>query len=819
MNADWAMLRTLFGQALAQPPKARRAFLDGACPDPTLRAELDALLASHEAAPDYLGGLAERVVAPALAVFGGGPGELPVGQRVAHYRIDAALGRGGMGVVYKAWDIRLDRPVALKFLPPYLSTDDRAKRRLLAEAKAAAIDHPRVAVVYEIGETEAGQLFIAMAYVEGQTLRERLEAGPLLVEEAVALGRQIAEGLGAAHGRGIVHRDVKPSNVLVTPEGAVKLVDFGIAKAIGTEWTKEVATPGTVAYMSPEQTRGEAVDHRTDLWSLGVVLYEMLTGMRPFRGETDQVVIHAIRHDAPEPVERRRSVVSDALAAVVARCLKKDSAERYASAEDVVAGLGTEEAIGKGRDQQRERPRPVRNRLAVLPLESFSADPADAYFADGMTEELIARLSRLDSLRVIARTSVMPYRDTEKSAVEIGRELGVGTLLEGSVRKTGGQVRITVQLIDAASQEHRWSEAYDAEVEDVLGVQRTIAERVAEALDVQFRVGERRRLGKRGTNVAEAYDHYLKGRYLLNKWEPAPLEEARDHFQRALDLDPTFAGAWAGLADVYVVFGYLALLTPEETHTRGRAAAERALALDDELAEAHSALASVLTDYVWDWKAAEHHFRRAIELDPSYALAHQYVAECLRDQGRFDEALAEVRQAQALDPLSPYAVLVEGTVLWLGRRYDEALARLRHLLNVHGTFPPAHLFMGLVYLDTGHFEEALDSLDQGDPTRTFPDALGPRGMAWARMGRRAEAEDVLDELDTLSAERYVSPFLRALIYLDLGERERVFPLIEQAYEDRSWFIRLLKVLPALDPLRGEPRFESLLKKVGLGGRG
>ena len=816
MSAGWETLRKLFEQALAQPPETRGAFLDDVCTDPALRTELDSLLSSHQAAPDYLADLARQIVTPVLATIGEGEeGGPEVGRQVAHYRIDEFLGRGGMGVVYKAWDTRLDRPVALKFVTPHLSRDDDARKNLLAEAKVAALDHPCIAVVYEIGETDAGQLFIAMAYVEGRTLRELMDAGPLPVEEAVALARQIAQGLLAAHRRRIVHRDVKPSNVLVTPAGDVKLVDFGIAKAMGADLPKNGATPGTVAYMSPEQTLGDDVDHRSDIWSLGVVLYELLGGRRPFRGKGAPALIHAIRHDEPEPIGNLRPEAGNVLAKVVMRCLEKDPDGRYRSVEDLLAELDGTSAGATHRGPRPAHPSADHNRLAVLPLANYSDDPDDTYFADGMTAELIARLSRLDDLRVIARTSVMPYRNTTKSAARIGEELNAGTLLEGSARKTGNRVRITVQLIDAHSEEHLWSESYSAEGGDVLGIQSAIATQVAEALSVRMRGSERRRLARRGTDYPAAYEHYLKGRYLLTRWEKAPLENARDHFQRALDVDPTFAEAWAGLADVFVVFGYLALLTPEETHASARAAAERALALDDELAEAHSALACVLAEYFWDWKAAEHHFRRAVELDPSYALAHQYYAECLRDQGRFDDALAEVRMAQALDPLSPYAALIEGIVLWLARRYDDALARLRRLLDVHGEYPPAHLFTGLVYLETGQNEEAIAALDRGDPTRTFPDAIGARGMAYARLGRRAESEAVLNELDALAEERFVSPFLRALIYLDLGERERVLPLIEQAYEDRSWFIRLLKVLPALDPLRSEPRFKDLLEKVGL----
>ncbi len=845
----WQQIETLFVAALDLPAEARSAFLDTACDVPLLRTEVARLLDAHDEAEGFLeyldGGQAAALIEAVEKPF-------KEGSRVGPYRLLRELGRGGMGRVYLAEDTRLDRRVALKFLPPHLAADERAKKRLIEEAKAAsALDHPNIAVVHEISESADGQLFIAMAYYDGETLRERIEHGLHSVEEVLALAPQVAEGLQAAHAKGVVHRDVKPGNVIVIEPDVAKIVDFGIAKAQGTGLTTEGGTPGTVAYMSPEQTRGEAVDVRTDLWSLGVVLYEMLSGVRPFTGEHEQTLIYAIRHDAPESVRSLRPEVPAALADIVERCLEKEPARRYPNAAALLADLDAlrDGAVSDPRTVRRMRyglslalvllaavlagllyvqqeknnpgpevavevPLPYGNRMAVLPLANLSADPEDAYFADGLTEELISRLSKLRDLRVIARTSVLPYRETDKSITEIGGELDVGTLLEGSVRKVGEQVRVTVQLIDAESQEHLWAEDYDAGMEDILAVQGEIAEQIAEALQVQMQESERQALSRQAT-AAEAYTLYLKGRYFWNKRDAASFEQARVYFQLALDEDPMYAQAWAGLADTYQMLASIDAVAPEKAMSLARAAAERALALDDHLAEAHTALAVVLMSFYREWEAAGRHLRRAVTDNPNYALAHQQYAQYLAIEGRFDEAVAEARRAQALDPLSLYARANAGWILYLAGRQEEAAVHLRETIALNPDFGLAHLDLGLVYLEVGSFEEAVKAFETlralwGDS----PAVMGLLGHAYARQGRPATARRLLD---ALRQRQLRTPFHEAVLYIGLGEHKQALNALEEAVNQRSGLVMYLGVDPIIDPLRSDLRFQSLLETVGRAG--
>lgn len=457
------------------------------------------------------------------------------------------------------------------------------------------------------------------------------------------------------------------------------------------------------------------------------------------------------------------------------------------------------------------------SRLAVLPLADYSPDPADAYVADGLTEELISRLSRVPGLRVIARTSVMPYKGSEKNVAEIGRELQVGAVLEGSVRKAGNQLRITVQLVDAGSQEHLWSEDYDAELADVLGVQREIAERVAAALQLEMRSRGQHPPAARATEYTAAYTEYLKGRHFLGKLDGVSFRKARDHFQVAVDLDPTFAQAWSGLADAYEYLSSVSALRAGEAYPRARAAAERALEIDAGLADAHASLAMALSMYYRDSETAQQHFRRAIELDPSYARARRMYASHLRNQGRFDEALAEVRQAQELDPLSAYPRLEEGIILYVARRYDAAIARCRLLLDTAPGSAHAYMLLALAYAQQERYEEALVALEQADPRGNLPDAHGIRGYIYAETGRRREAVRMLDALDRLALDQPVSAFHKAPIYVGLGEHDRAIDLLEQAADERIGLVRLLNVEPVFDPLRSQPRFQALMRKVGLAG--
>lgn len=460
-------------------------------------------------------------------------------------------------------------------------------------------------------------------------------------------------------------------------------------------------------------------------------------------------------------------------------------------------------------------PAEVPGAIAVLPFVDMSADQDQEYFADGMAEELLNELAKVPSLRVIARSSSFALKGQNPDIATVAERLNVSHVLEGSVRKSGDQLRITAQLIDAGNSVHLWSETYDAPLGDVLTLQHEIATKIAAALHPRLEAGTGPVPRKLDATGSSSYEHYLKGRYFLQKFQEEHVRRARDHFQQALDLDPTMALAWAGLADTYKTLDYFAVLTPSEAAQRTRAAAERALELDPGLAEAHTALATVLTDYYYEWGSAEQHFRDAIALKPSYATAHQAYAEFLRDMGRFDEALVMIGKAQHLDPLSPFHLLIEGIILDLGRRPTEAVARYERLLELHPNYRMAHFYLALAYAHQGRYQGTLDKIEVVDPDGRLPDAVGMRAAALAALGRTAEAHEVLAELEQLSDGRYVSPFLAAIVHLNLGDQDRALDLLDQAAEERSWFVRLFAIVPILDPLREHARFQALLERVGL----
>jgi eukaryotic-like serine/threonine-protein kinase len=859
----WEKARALFDGARALPVGQRIPFLEARCDDEVLRAEVEALLRAHEALegndqagflqldPDRAAALLDpgRAGRPVSDSGGPAPGEI-----LGRYRVERRLARGGMGVVYLAHDSRLDRPAALKLLPRHLSRDEMARRRFEDEARAAsALDHPNIATVYEIGDGPDGRVFIAMAYYEGDTLQEEIDRGPLPVSRAVSLATQVADALAAAHRRGMVHRDVKPGNVLVTPEGVPKLLDFGIAKFSAEGLTRTGVRPGTVAYMSPEQTRGGPVDPRADVWALGATLYEMLAGRRPFPAERGDAAIFAIRHDEPEPIEQVRPDVPEETARVVARCLHKDPDRRYGDAAELfeaLRGMGPGASVRRGVGSRRLRAQPLaggallalllagaalwatwsprevatvepasslwpEQRLAVLPLVDESPDPEDAYFSGALTEELIANLSVLPGLQVIASASVAPFEDTERGMSEIGLELGVGTLLSGRLRKTDERVALSLVLLAVPGEDRLWSGDFDADVADLPALLREVGRHVRGALRVEAPGDPPGRSMTQAPGSPPAYVEYLKGRYFLGKHDVPSFALARDHFQRALDLDPTFARAWSGLAEAFVHLASVMGLSAGEAYPRAREAADRALALDPDLAEAHAALGVALAVYFWDSEAAERHFLRAIELDPSSAWAHGAYARHLRNRGRFDEALASAVRAQELDPLSAFPHIEEAIVHYVAGRHHEAIAKGQRLLAAAPDLVLAHNGLALNYAQLGRYDEALAALDRTDLHGENVNTLAIRGVVFARAGRHADARGVLARLEAIADGQPVSLFHHATIHASLGEHDLALDLLEEGARERASYLGLLKVEPIFAPLRSDPRFHDLLRRVGL----
>ena len=582
-------------------------------------------------------------------------GLIPPGTVVSHYKIFDKIGAGGMGVVYRAEDLKLKRPVALKFLPPNLTQDSKAKERFAREAQAASsLDHPNICTVHEIDESKDGQMFIAMAYYEGDTLRQIVKRGPLEVGRALDIAGQIAAGLKEAHDLGIVHRDVKSANVIITPKGQAKIMDFGLAKLAGdADITLVGTTVGTVAYMSPEQAAGREVDARADIWSLGVILYEMVSGKLPFPGDHGLTVINSILNSDPIPVESLRQDLPGEVREILAKALAKPIEARYQTAGEMLTDL--KRAAGLPGTSGPEAMQPIGKRLpsiAVLPFTNLSGDPEQEYFCDGMAEEIINALTHVEQLRVVARTSAFAFKGKSGDIREIGGKLGVSSVLEGSVRKAGDRVRITAQLINVADGYHMWSERFDRRMEDVFAIQDEISLAIVESLKVKLIAPEKRKVTRRHTESLEAYNLYLKGRYSWNKRTADGLRNAVTCFEEAIRKDPNYALAHSGLADALTILGFYQVLPQEEAQQRAQQAVLKAIELDDGLGEAHASLGEILSTSGGDPQRAGAEFERAIALNPGYATAHHWYSILLWDSGRFEEAFAEGKRALELDPLS-----------------------------------------------------------------------------------------------------------------------------------------------------------------------
>lgn len=749
------------------------------------------------------------------------------GRTLSHYEILGPIGEGGMGMVYKAVDKKLERVVALKFLNQKLLDDDLGKERFLSEARAAAsLDHPNICPVYEIDEAE-GHTFIAMAFIAGQTLNKKIAVERLSVAAALDIAIQVAKGLQAAHERGIVHRDVKPANLIVAEDGLVKIVDFGLALFPGrTRVTHAGIAVGTLAYMSPEQARGEAVDHRSDIWSLGVMLYEMLTGKLPFRSDNALSLLHSIMQTTPPPISRMRPEVPPGLDQVVSKALERRPEQRYQSAKELLTALGAHVSTSQAVPVSRPTSSPFARdsssggtaavaSIAVLPFVNMSSDQEAEYFSDGLTEELINALGHMDLLRVVSRTSVFEFKGKAQNIRTIGEKLNVNAVLEGSVRKSGEKLRITVQLVNVEDGYHLWSERYDREMRDVFAVQEDIALAVGGALRVRLMEGQRPVASALQPHNIEAYDLYLKGRYCWNKQNEEGFRRAIQYFESALRVDPTYAPAYCGLADCYIYLGFWSLAAPSEVWPKAKTAALKALLLHDGLAEAHLSLGLVLIFDDWDQEAAGREFRRAVELNPGLANCHYGLSLYWTHVGRLDEAMAAIERARALDPLSLIFSTAVAGLLYYQRQYPQAEKECRKVLDLDPNYVEAHLFLGWLFEQQAMFAEALGAFEKARSLAPeSPFVLALLGACYGRSERRAEAEQIVDRLRQLAKQRFVTPMCWVFLYTGLGETDLAFEWLDRAAETKTPLAGYVNILPALDPLRSDPRFPALLSKVG-----
>ncbi len=738
-----------------------------------------------------------------------------IGKTIGHYEIVTKLGEGGMGEVFQARDTRLDRLVALKFLPARLLTDQILVARFEQEARAiAALAHPHIATIHDVGENE-GARFLVFEYLAGGTLKSKLRSQQLPLPEALHYGLQLAEALAHAHRRGIVHRDVKSENAMFTDDGVLKLTDFGLAKLTGAaELTQAGYTIGTAAYMSPEQAQGLPVDHRSDIFSYGIVLFEMVAGSLPFSGDSGMALIYGIMNTAAPSLVQRRPDAPARLEDIVLKALEKNRDFRYQTMDQVIADLRDLEHGSAAPTSSRGRTRAAPPAVAVLPFANLSTDPENEYFSDGLTEDLISSLSQLEGLRVVARTSAFQFKGKATDVREVGRRLSVGVVVEGSVRRAGEKVRVNATLINVADGFQLWSDRYDREMKDVFAIQDEICGSIVKALKVKLTGEEDRPLVKKYTENLAAYHHLLKGRYYWNKWTEEGFRRGMEHYRQAIAADPAYAPAYAGLADCFCLLGFWGLAPPQQVMPQAKALALQALALDDTLADAHASLAVVLALFDWDWSASQREFLRALELNPGLANAHLLYGTCyLMPFGHAAEAIAAIRRAVDLDPLSLVNNTYLGTAYWIAGRDDEALLQLQRTLDLDPQFAEAWRCLAWAHLTAPRLDDAIAAFTKARDLAPTLVTLADLAHTLGRAGRAAEARQILAQLQEMSQHTFVSAYCFFIIHYGLGDLDTAFEWLDRAYEERSSWMMWLKSGPLFGPLASDPHLIALREKV------
>jgi serine/threonine protein kinase/tetratricopeptide (TPR) repeat protein len=791
-----------------------------------------------------------------------------IGQTISHYRIVEQLGAGGMGVVFKAQDNRLERAVALKFLPENLAQQPQALERFRREARAAsALNHPGICTIYDVGEQD-GRAFIAMEFIDGETLRGHIHGKPLPLDEQLDLGIQIAEALDAAHAEGIIHRDIKPANIFVTKRGRAKVLDFGLAKlipkGIATAAADSPAAPsdstsvlgiisGTPSYMSPEQVRGDVLDARTDIFSLGLVLYEMATGTQAFRGGTGGAIIEAVLTRPPASVCSINPHVPPRLETIIDKALRKDRGQRYQHASDILADLQRLKRASDSGSVDREpdtqsvpaspgdplssasnpgsrastqpsgsfrapRVSKMISSLAVLPFENVSRDPENDYLSDGITSSLINNLATVPKLRVMARSTVFRYKGREIDPQAIGRELHVRAVLTGRMMQSGGSLRIDTELVDVATGSQIWGAQFDRKPGDIFTIQDEISHEISGKLRLQLTRAEKKRLVRRHTEDPEAYRLYLQGRHHWNRWTEEGFYKAIGYFHQATQKDPGYALAYAGVADSYVLLGWNSYLPPKEAFPEGKAAALRALELAPDLGEAHTDLAAVLWLHDWQWPEAQREFQRSLELSPCYPTANHYYAEYLMTMGRHAEALSRMKKSLELDPLSLIINVAIGWGYYHARQYDQAIEQLLRTVELDPNYPMTYWLLGLLYRKTARYDSAIRAGEKGvQLSGGSPLMRAALAQSYAEAGGVKDAQQILDDLTKLAQHKYVAPQFFAGIHIGLGENDRALEYLEKSCAEHCHWLIYLHIDPGMDSLRGNPRFQELLRRVGLPG--